>query len=91
MPSPLLPSVSSRQLGVVLTSARKARGWSQATLGHRIGLRQSRVSHLEQHPDELSVAQLLDWCAALGFELSLHERAPSPARGASGSSSTPEW
>ena len=32
------------------------------------GLSQNRVSHLELHADELSVKQLLGWCAVLGLE-----------------------
>lgn len=41
----------------------------------RLGLSQNRVSYLEQHPDELSFKQLLGWCAAVGLELRLGERA----------------
>ena len=40
----------------------------------RLGLSQNRISHLEQHPDELSFKQLLGWCAALGLELRLGVR-----------------
>lgn len=37
-------------------------------------LSQNRVSHLEGHADELSVKQLLTWCAVVGLELSLAQR-----------------
>jgi len=47
---------------------------SQAALAARLGLSQSRVSHLELHAHELSVQQLLTWCAALGLELSIGRR-----------------
>ena len=57
------------QLGHLLQAARKAQGMTQSALAGRLGLSQSRVSHLELHAQELSVEQLLAWCAALGLEL----------------------
>ena len=68
--------VTSLQLGQLLKSTRKAKGLSQSAMASRIGISQSRVSHLEQHADELSVAQLMTWCAALGLELSLGREGP---------------
>jgi HTH-type transcriptional regulator/antitoxin HipB len=44
------------------------------------------VSHLEQHPEELSFKQLLGWCAAIGLELRLGEREDPPS-----SAPTSEW
>jgi HTH-type transcriptional regulator/antitoxin HipB len=58
----------------MLQAARKAQGLTQSALAARIGLSQSRVSHLELHAHELSVEQLLAWCAALGLELALGAR-----------------
>ncbi|MPS26240.1 helix-turn-helix transcriptional regulator [Pigmentiphaga sp.] len=66
--------VTATQLGAVLQAARKSRGMTQSALAGRIGLSQSRVSHLELHADELSLEQLLAWCAALGLELTLGPR-----------------
>ncbi|MET0934561.1 MAG: helix-turn-helix transcriptional regulator [Luteibacter sp.] len=66
--------VTSLQLGQLLQSTRKAQGLSQGAMATRIGLSQSRVSHLEQHADQLSVSQLMTWCAALGLELTLGPR-----------------
>jgi HTH-type transcriptional regulator/antitoxin HipB len=66
--------MTSSQLGSVLQAARKARGMTQAALAGRIGLSQSRVSHLEQHPHDLSAGQLLAWCSALGLELAVGAR-----------------
>ena len=66
-----LPLLSTVQLGAALQSARKGLGLTQAGLAERLGLSQSRVSHLEQHPGELSVDQLLDACAVLGLELTM--------------------
>jgi len=62
---------TATQLGAVLQAARKSQGMTQSALAGRIGLSQSRVSHLELHAHELSLKQLLAWCAALGLELSL--------------------
>jgi len=87
MPPPLPPQplVTALQLGQLLKAARKRRKLTQAQVGARLGLSQNRVSHLEQHPDELSFRQLLGWCAAIGLELRLGERdGAAPA-------SPPEW
>ena len=77
--------MTASQLGQLLLSARKARKISQATLASRLGLGQSRVSHLEQHANDLSVEQLMAWCSALGLEVAIGLRndkaAPSPQAG----------
>lgn len=65
------PLVTAGQLGSMLLAARKAQGLTQSALASRIGLSQSRVSHLELNAHELSVEQLLAWCAALGLELAM--------------------
>ncbi len=82
MPSSPYALMTAAQLGSVLQVARKAQGLTQAALASRIGLSQSRVSHLELNAHELSVEQLLAWCAALGLELTIG------TRGGSTSSST---
>lgn len=66
--------ITAVQLGSVLQAARKAQGLTQSALASRIGLSQSRVSHLELNAHELSVEQLLAWCAALGLELTIGSR-----------------
>jgi HTH-type transcriptional regulator / antitoxin HipB len=66
--------LTTGQLGSMLLATRKARGLTQLALANRIGLSQSRVSHLEQNAHELSAAQLLAWCAVLGLELSIGTR-----------------
>jgi len=71
MPLPSHPLITALQLGQTLTAARKARNLSQSALAARLGLSQSRISHLELHAQELSVQQLLAWCAALGLELAI--------------------
>ncbi|SDV47164.1 helix-turn-helix domain-containing protein [Chitinasiproducens palmae] len=66
--------LTSVQLGSTLQAARKAQGLTQSALAARLGLSQSRVSHLELNAQELSVAQLLAWCAVLGLELAVGSR-----------------
>ena len=79
------PVVTAPQLGQLLRAARKQRKLTQAQVAGRLGLSQNRVSHLESHPDELSLKQLLGWCAVVGLDLLLAERAlSSPA-------AAPEW
>lgn len=87
MPSPSTSQliITTPQLGQLLLSARKRRQLTQTAVALRLGLSQNRISHLEKHPDEISVKQLLSWCAAIGLELRLGER----VEGAS--SSAAEW
>lgn len=72
-PSPHI-LVTASQLGSMLQAARRAKGLTQSTLAGRIGMSQSRVSHLEQNPHDLNVEQLLAWCSALGLELAVGAR-----------------
>lgn len=78
------PLVTAGQLGAMLQAARKAQGLTQSMLASRIGLSQSRVSYLELNTHDLSVEQLMAWCAVLGLELSVGARgsttgSPPPA------------
>jgi HTH-type transcriptional regulator / antitoxin HipB len=91
------PLLTATHLGRLLRAARKQRRLTQAEVGGRLGLSQNRVSHLEGHADELSVRQLLTWCAVVGLELSLAQR-PGSQREDSGSraygstaAAPPEW
>jgi HTH-type transcriptional regulator/antitoxin HipB len=76
----LQPLTTSRNLGWMLQSVRKSKKLTQSQLASRVGVSQSRISHLEQHPEELSLQQLMAWCSALGLELAI---------GAKGSSASP--
>lgn len=87
MPSASHTLVTARQLGAMLQAARKAQGLTQSALASRIGLSQSRVSHLELNANELSVEQVLAWCAALGLELAVGHR----GNAAVSSTPTTEW
>ncbi len=68
---------STSQLGLILRSARKARGLNQAELATRLNLSQSRVSQLELQPETITADQLLTWCAVLGVTLTVGERSTS--------------
>ncbi len=88
------PLLTAQQLGQLLRDARKQRGLTQAEVGARLGLSQNRVSHLESHADELSLRQLLTWCAVVGLELSLAPRqaaVPAPGGAPVHESPPPEW
>lgn len=76
---------TASQLGQLLKTTRKRRKMTQAVLAGYVGVSQNRLSHLENHPEELSVKQLLSWCSALELELKLGERDTSP------DSSSAEW
>ncbi|MBV6320827.1 XRE family transcriptional regulator [Duganella violaceipulchra] len=77
--------ITPPQLGQLLLSTRKRRQLTQTAVANRLGLSQNRISHLEQHPDEISVKQLLSWCSVIGLELRLGERIEG------GPSSSAEW
>lgn len=66
--------LTTPQLGQLLTSTRKRHKLTQTAVATRVGLSQNRISYLEKHADEISVKQLLSWCAAIGLELRLGER-----------------
>jgi len=66
--------VTAAQLGALLQSARKSRKLTQAQLGARLGLSQTRMSELELAPGTLSVDQLLALCGQLGLQLSVQPR-----------------
>ena len=83
--------VTALQLGQQLKSARQQRRLTQAEVSAKVGLSQNRLSHLERHAEQLSVQQLLAWCAAVGLELSIAERAVAPPSLDASDPSTSEW
>lgn len=87
----LQPLPTSRNLGWMLQSVRKSKGLTQAHLASRVGVGQSRISHLEQHPEELSVQQLLAWCSALNLELSIGPKDASDTGASNTGSAKPAW
>lgn len=73
---------SPAQLSAHLKSFRKMRGLTQAQLAQRLGIRQSRLADMENHPETVSSAQLLDLFAALGVEILLRAKPMSESRAA---------
>jgi HTH-type transcriptional regulator / antitoxin HipB len=64
------------QLAPHLRALRLAKGWSQATLGQRMGLSQTRIARMEADPLAISTGQLLALLTVLGVQVSLQ-----PVRG----------
>ncbi|HDR8857802.1 helix-turn-helix domain-containing protein [Burkholderia territorii] len=63
------------QLGEILSSARQAKGLTQAEAAARIGVGQSRLSSLETTRTEtLSLSQLLELTALYGLELNIRTK-----------------
>jgi HTH-type transcriptional regulator/antitoxin HipB len=81
-----LPLHSPAQLAAHLKSLRKTRGLTQAQLAKRLGISQSRLADIENHPETVASAQILDLFAALGVEVLLRlkstgERSTHRSRG----------
>ena len=77
--------LTAPHLGQLLAATRKRRKLTQTAVASHVGISQNRLSHLENHPEEISIKQLFSWCAALGLELRVGVRDTS-APGNSG-----EW
>lgn len=75
------PILTTAQLSAYLRSLRKARHLSQAELGSRLGLSQTRIGTIERNPADVSVGQILTILTLLGGRLVLEvpEREGSPA------------
>ena len=69
---------TSGQMGPVLKQLRKAKGWSQLELGKRIGLSQERISAIENHPERVTLDQLLTLMMTLDAEILIGPRSKSP-------------
>lgn len=83
-----IPLLSPGQLPAHLKSLRKTRGLTQAQLARRLGIRQSRLADIENHPETISSAQLLELFAALGVEVWLRLK---PTAGSSTHRPRGEW
>lgn len=75
-----LPLHSPAQLPAHLKALRKTRGLTQTELAKRLGIRQSRLADIENHPETVSTAQLLDLLAALGVEVLLRVKPKAEGR-----------
>jgi transcriptional regulator with XRE-family HTH domain len=75
------------QLASHLRSFRKSRGFTQAHLGQLVGLDQTRIARIEQHPDRVSVGMLLKLLTALQVKVLLQPADSSDAI----AQSTTDW
>lgn len=85
------PVRTSGQMGPALKQLRKAKGWSQATLGQKLGLSQERVSTIENHPERVTLDQLLTVLMALDGELMVGSRGALTATAQRGSKAGEGW
>jgi len=67
------------QLGPLMKSGRRAAGLSQTELARRMGISQSRISHMELHPESVNLDQLLALFGLLGMELMVQSKSGAPA------------
>jgi len=62
------------QMGMILQSARKSQGISQAELARMLDASQPAVSRLELNPENIKLADLLNMVHRYGLELWISER-----------------
>ena len=67
---------SPAQLSAHLKSLRQAQKLTQAQLGGRIGVKQTRIADIEKNPGAVSLAQLMELLHALDTRLLLVPPAP---------------
>lgn len=66
-----LTIASAAQLATHFKSLRKAQGWSQTDLGHKLGIGQARVAQIEGEPGSISVDKLLQILHLLDAKLTI--------------------
>lgn len=79
------------QLSLILQSARKRRGLTQADLAGSLDLSQASLSRLELNAQNMKVTQLLALCKRLGLELVIRDRATAKPGVGSASGDTADW
>ena len=79
------------QLSAHLRSLRKARGLTQAQLGDRIGLDQTRIAKIERDPRLVSVGQLLQILAVLSVRVVLQASAKQSNQAERPTGDTTDW
>lgn len=68
-----------KQIGTVIQRARMRRGWTQAQLGERAGLRQATISLIESGEKPAKLDSILAVLAALELEFKIGARARAQA------------
>lgn len=69
---------STNLLAQALRQARLDRGLTQTEIAQLVGMKQSTVSAIENHPDQARLKTLFRILSALGLELVLAERSDAP-------------
>jgi HTH-type transcriptional regulator/antitoxin HipB len=82
---------TAAQLSAHLRSLRKARGLTQAKLGDRVGLDQTRVAKIERDPRLVSVGQLLRILTALSVRVVLRTAAKQTRQADRPADDTADW
>lgn len=79
------------QLSAHLRSLRKARGLTQAQLGHQVGLDQTRIAKIERDPRLVSVGQLLRILTLLGVRVALQTSTKQPTQAGGPKDDSADW
>ena len=66
----------TNQLGSLLKDYRKSQNISQKELAERTQICQSRISFLENHPE--NIGQLMRWLSVLGLEIKIAVKKDEP-------------
>jgi HTH-type transcriptional regulator / antitoxin HipB len=85
------PIQTASQLSAHLRSIRKAQGLTQAQLGQKLGLDQTRIAKIERDPRLVSVGQLLRILTLLGVRIVLQTSAKQPTKTARPRDDTADW
>ena len=62
------------QLKATFRALRRAQGLNQSEFGRKVGLSQERISAIENHPERVTIDQLLTLLMAAGMELVIKPR-----------------
>lgn len=68
----------TNQLGSLLKDYRKSQNISQKELAELTQICQSRISFLENHPENISIGQLMRWLSVLGLEIKIAVKKDEP-------------
>jgi HTH-type transcriptional regulator/antitoxin HipB len=68
------------QIGEIVRARRKAHKLSQADLAATLGISQSRLSAMEQNPENLPLSRLITVCNVLGLDLVLQDKTGQVAK-----------
>lgn len=79
------------QLSLIMQSARKRRGLTQANMAAVLDLSQASLSRLELNTQNMKVTQLLTLCKCLGLELVIRDRLTAHPSATPSSSDKVDW